>query len=433
MFVIEGGVRNMEERQYLCVDQKSFYATVECVLRGLDPMNTKLVVADPERSENTICLAVSPALKAMGIKNRCRIKDIPPNIKHIVAPPQMQMYIDYAAAIHSVYLKYIAPEDIHVYSIDESFLDVTAYLQMYKMSAVELARVIMQDTLDTVGTISTCGIGPNLYLAKIALDIISKHAKDFIGILDMESYQRLLWDHKPITDFWRISTGTAARLRDHGITTMRGITEANQDMLYRIFGIDAELLIDHAWGREPTRICDIKAYHSKSKSLSSGQVLMRDYKFQEGELIAKEMMDQLCLDLVSQKLITRSVSLYVGYSYTQGVPGTGGTMKLNSSTNIPSVLVPSVTSLYRHVVDPRFAIRRVCLCCNDVEPDQGILQLDMFEDTSKQIRDKAIQETILEIRARYGKNSILKGMNLREEGTQRIRNVSIGGHKSGVQ
>lgn len=422
----------MKQRSYLCIDQKSFYASVECVLRGLDPMKAKLVVADPERSRNTICLAVSPALKALGVKNRCRIGDIPPNLKYIIAPPQMQMYIDYAAEIHKVYLKYVAPEDIHVYSIDESFLDVTAYLKMYQMSSIELAKMIMQETLDHVGTISTCGIGPNLYLAKIALDIISKHAPDFIGILDEESYRRLLWDHMPITDFWRISTGTAARLRNHGITTMRGIAEADEDLLYRLFGIDAELLIDHAWGKESTTIADIKAYHSKSKSVSSGQVLMRDYKYEEGLLVTKEAMDQLCLDLAAKKLATRSLSLYIGYSYTQGIPGAGGTAKLSSSTNVPSILMPTIIALYKRIVDPRYVIRRVCICCNDVEPDPGILQLNMFEDVSKQIRDKTIQETVLGIRAKYGKNSILKGINLDEAGTQIGRNQSIGGHKSGV-
>ena len=423
----------MEERQYLCIDQKSFYASVECVLRGFDPMKTKLVVADPERSENTICLAVSPALKALGVKNRCRIKEIPPNIEYIIAPPQMQMYIDYAAEIHAVYLRYVAPEDIHVYSIDESFLDVTHYLQMYKMTALELARVIMQDTFETVGTISTCGIGPNLYLAKIALDIISKHSREFIGILDEEQYRKLLWDHTPITDFWRISTGTASRLLSRGISTMRGITEANEDMLYRLFGVDAELLIDHAWGRETTTIADIKKYKSKSHSLSSGQVLMRDYKYEEGLLVTKEAMDQLCLDLAAKKLVTGSISLYVGYSYTQGIPGTGGTTKLSAQTNVPSVLVPSISSLYRRIVDPRYAIRRICLCCNDVRQDMGILQLNMFEDAAQQIRDKTIQETMLGIRAKYGKNAILKGMNLEKAGTQRTRNMQIGGHKSGLQ
>ena len=422
----------MENRQYICIDQKSFYATVECVLRGLDPMKAKLVVADPERSKNTICLAVSPALKALGVKNRCRIGDIPPNLDYIVAPPQMQMYIDYAAEIHKVYLQFIAPEDIHVYSIDESFLDVTAYLQMYRMNALQLSKTIMQETLDQVGTISTCGIGPNLYLAKVALDIISKKSPEFIGILDEESYRKLLWDHTPITDFWRISTGTADRLRNHGITTMRGVTECPEDLLYRLFGIDAELLIDHAWGRESTTIADIKGYKSKSKSVSSGQVLMRDYQYSEGELIAKEMMDQLCLDLVAKKLVTRSISLYVGYSYTQGVPGAGGTAKLTSATNAPSILMPTVLTLYKRIVDPKYVIRRICISCNDVEEDTGVLQLNMFDDISRQIKDKAIQETVLGIRAKYGKNALLKGMNMEEAGTQRVRNTQIGGHKSGV-
>ena len=240
----------MESRKYLCIDQKSFYATVECVARGLDPMTTDLVVADPERSENTICLAVSPSLKAKGVSNRCRVKEIP---KH---------------------LKYIAPEDIHTYSIDESFLDVTPYLKLYNMTARELAKTIIDDVRNTVGTVSTCGIGTNLYLAKIALDIHAKHAADFIAELDEESYRKKLWDHKPITDFWQIASGKAERLRNHGITTMRDIAMMKEDFLYDWFGIDAELLIDHAWGREPTTIADIKAYRSKGKSLSSGQVLM---------------------------------------------------------------------------------------------------------------------------------------------------------------
>ena len=421
----------MPERQYLCIDQKSFYATVECVARGLDPMTTNLVVADPERSENTICLAVSPSMKALGVKNRCRIKDIPGHIKHIVAQPRMQMYIDCAAAIYAVFLKYIAPEDIHVYSIDESFLDVTNYLKMYGMTAKELAVMIIKDVKDTVGTICTCGIGTNLYLAKIALDIKAKHAVDFIGVLDEESYRAELWDHKPITDFWQIADGKATRLRNHGITTMREIAMMDEDYLYDWFGIDAELLIDHAWGKESTTIADIKAYRSKSKSLSSGQVLMRDYKYHEGEIIAKEMMDQLCLDMAARKLATESVSLFVGYSYTQGVPGAGGTAKLATETNLASMLVPAIETLYRRIVDPRFVIRRVCLSCNNVVEDRGVLQLNMFEDTSKQLRDKALQETMLGIRAKYGKNSILKGMNFDPAATGRERNLQIGGHRSG--
>ena len=424
------GERSMPKRQYLCIDQKSFYATVECVARGLDPMTTNLVVADPTRSENTICLAVSPSLKALGVKNRCRIKDIPSYIKHIVAQPRMQLYIDCAAEIYGVFLKYIAPEDIHVYSIDESFLDVTPYLAMYKMTAKEIALMIIRDVKDTVGTVCTCGIGTNLYLAKIALDIKAKHASDFVGILDEESYRAELWDHQPITDFWQIAGGKSARLRNHGITTMRQIAMMDENYLYDWFGIDAELLIDHAWGRESTTIADIKAYRSKSKSLSSGQVLMRDYKCNEGEIIAKEMMDQLCLDMTAKKLATDSVSLYVGYSHTEGIPGTGGTANLGVETNAASMLVPAIETLYRRIVDPRFVIRRVCISCNNVVEDQGVLQLNMFEDTTKQLKDKALQEAMLGIRAKYGKNSILRGMNYDPAATGRERNAQIGGHRA---
>lgn len=422
----------MEQRQYLCIDQKSFYATVECVARGLDPMTTDLVVADPERSENTICLAVSTHMKKLGVKNRCRIKEIPPYIKHIVAPPRMQLYIDCAAEIYGVFLKYLSPEDIYVYSIDESFLDVTPYLKMYGMQAKELAKMIMKDVRDTVGTICTCGIGTNLYLAKIALDLTAKHAEDFIGELDEESYREKLWDHRPITDFWRISTGTEARLKRYGISTMRGIAMADEDCLYKCFGIDAELLIDHAWGREPTTIADIKGYKSKSKSLSSSQVLMRDYKYSEGELIAKEMIDQLCIDMAAKKLVTESISLYVGYSYTEGVPGVGGTAQFARPTNLAVEVVPAIAALYRRIVNPTYVIRRIGLSCNGVVEDPQMLQLNMFEDVNRQLREKALQEALLAIRAKYGKNSVLKGMNYQEAATGRERNNQIGGHRSGT-
>ena len=395
-------------------------------------MTTDLVVADPERSENTICLAVSTHMKKLGVKNRCRIKEIPPYIKHIVAPPRMQLYIDCAAEIYGVFLKYLSPEDIYVYSIDESFLDVTPYLRMYGMQTKELAKMIMKDVRDTVGTICTCGIGTNLYLAKIALDLTAKHAEDFIGELDEESYREILWDHRPITDFWRISTGTEARLKRYGISTMRGIAMADAECLYRCFGIDAELLIDHAWGREPTTIADIKGYKSKSKSLSSSQVLMRDYKYSEGELIAKEMIDQLCLDMAAKKLVTESISLYVGYSYTEGVPGVGGTAQFVRPTNLAVEAVPAISALYRRIVNPAYVIRRIGLSCNGVVEDSQMLQLNMFEDVNTQLREKALQEALLGIRARYGKNSILKGMNYQEAATGRERNNQIGGHKSGT-
>lgn len=420
----------MAARHYLCIDQKSFYATVECVARGLDPMTTDLVVADPERSENTICLAISPSLKAKGISNRCRIKEIPKYLKYIIATPRMQLYIDCATEIYGVFLKYVAPQDIHVYSIDESFLDVTPYLKLYNMTARELAKTIIQDIRSTVGTISTCGIGTNLYLAKIALDIQAKHAKDFIAELDEESYRKTLWDHRPITDFWRISTGTESRLRNHGILTMRDITMTQEDYLYHWFGIDAELLIDHAWGREPTTIADIKAYRSKSKSLSSGQVLMRDYSFREGLVVAKEMMDQLCLDMVSKKLVTESVSLYVGYSHSYCAGGANGTAKVALQTNADTLLIPAIATLYQRIVNPSYPIRRICLCCNSVTEEQGTYQINMFEDVSSQIRNRAIQETILGIKAKYGKNAILKGTNYDPAATGRERNLQIGGHKS---
>ena len=418
-------------RQYLCIDQKSFYATVECVARGLDPMTTNLVVADPDRSRNTICLAVSPSMKALGVKNRCRMRDIPPNIPHIVAPPRMQLYIDCAAAIHGVFLKYIAPEDIYTYSIDESFIDVTPYLKMYGKSARELAKEIIQSVREIVGTISTCGIGTNMYLAKVALDILAKHDPEFIAELDEETYQETMWDHRPLTDFWRIGPGTERRLRNHGLTTLRDITMCNEDLLYRWFGVDAELLIDHAWGREPVTIADIKSYESKSKSLSSSQVLMRDYRYEEAEVIVKEMMDQLCLDMAAQKYVTDSVSLYVGYSLSQGVFGAGGSVRLTTETNVANIIVPAVAKLYRCITNPTFAIRRIGLSCNDIREDTNELQLNMFEDVTKQLRNKAMQETMLGIRAKYGKNAILKGVNYKEAATGRERNTQIGGHRGG--
>jgi DNA polymerase V len=330
-----------------------------------------------------------------------------------------------------VFLKYVAPEDIHTYSIDESFLDVTPYLKMYGMTAKELAVRIIEDIKETVGTVSTCGIGTNLYLAKIALDIKAKHMKDFIGVLDEEAYRAELWDHRPITDFWQIAAGKAARLKVHGIQTMREVAMMDENLLYDWFGIDAELLIDHAWGRESTTMADIKAYKSKSKSMSSGQVLMRDYHYSEGLIIAKEMMDQLCLDMAAKNVATDSISLFVGYSYTQGVPGAGGTANLGVETNTANMLVPAIETLYRRIVDPRYVIRRVCISCNNIVEDHGVMQLNMFEDTSRQLRGKAIQEAILGIRAKYGKNSILKGMNYDPAATGRERKGQIGGHRSG--
>ena len=304
----------MNERAYICIDLKSFYASVECVERGLDPMTTNLVVADPERSEKTICLAITPSMKALGIKNRCRLFEIPKGVDYIIAPPRMQKYIDYSADIYEIYLRYISKEDIHIYSVDEAFLDLTSYLTTYHMTAKEMAQMLMSVILKETGVRATCGIGTNLYLAKIALDITAKHSEDFISELTEASFKIQLWEHRPLTDFWRIGKGTARTLARYGIQTMRQIAEMDENFLYELFGIDAELLIDHAWGREPVTMADIKGYRSKSNCLSSGQVLMRDYDFDEGRLIVREMMDLMCLDLVDKKLVTSSVTIYVGYS-----------------------------------------------------------------------------------------------------------------------
>lgn len=303
-----------EEKQYLCIDLKSFYASVECVDRGLDPMTARLVVADPERSEKTICLAVSPALKKLGVRNRCRVFEIPKQISYITAEPRMQKYIDAAAEIYGIYLRFISPEDIHVYSIDEAFLDVTAYLSLYKTDARGLAGLIMGEILRTTGIPAACGIGTNLYLAKIALDITAKHSPDSIGQLTEQSYRETMWDHTPLTDFWRIGPGICKKLEDRGLYTMGAVARANEEGLYRLFGVDAELLIDHAWGREPVTIADIKAYRSKTACLTSGQVLMRDYAFGEGELIVKEMTDGLCLELADRGEVAGSLTLSVGYA-----------------------------------------------------------------------------------------------------------------------
>ncbi len=421
----------MKKRQYLCIDLKSFYASVECVERGLDPMSTDLVVADPERSDKTICLAVSPSLKAKGVKNRCRVFEIPEGMEYIMAPPRMQKYIDYAAEIYGIYLEYIAPEDIHVYSIDEAFIDVTNYLWLYNMTAKEFAVKLMERIYKDIGVRATCGIGTNLYLCKIALDITAKHSPDFIGILDEEKYKATMWNHKPITDFWRIGKGTAERLARYGIYTMGDIAATPEEILYKWFGIDAELLIDHAWGRESTTIEDIKNYKAKSNCLSSGQVLMRDYTFFEARLIVKEMLDLLCLDMVSKKLITDSVSLYVGYSNTLDIPVAKGTANVAVKTSSDSLIIPAVTALYDRIVNPKYPVRRINITCNRVTDDNGAEQLTLF-DNDHTDRNKIIQETMLKIKARHGKNSILKGMNFQEAATTMERNRQIGGHKSGV-
>lgn len=416
---------------YLCIDLKSFYASVECVERGWDPLTARLVVADPERSEKTICLAVSPALKQMGVPNRCRVFQIPKEIPYKMAPPRMQLYIDYAAEIYGVYLKYIAKEDIQVYSIDEAFLDVTDYLHLYQMTAVELGRKIMQDILDTTKIPAACGVGTNLYLAKVALDILAKHEIDRIAYLDEARYREKLWKHKPLTDFWRVGRGTVERLSNMGICTMEEIAHARESLLYKAFGIDAELLIDHAWGREPVTIADIKAYRPKNTSFSSGQVLPRDYEYEEGVLVVKEMADLLCLDLVDQGLVTSHISLVIGYSNQKCFEPAKGSTTLRSATSSNRRLLSYVEQLYRRIVRPGAYIRRITLTYTGVMTED-YQQFDLFSNPEETEKDVKAQRAAISIKQRYGRNAILKGMNLEESATTIERNGQIGGHKSGV-
>ena len=422
----------MKQHTYLCIDLKSFYASVECVERGLDPMTTNLVVADPERSDKTICLAVTPAMKALGVKNRCRIFEIPKGISYITASPRMQKYIDYSAEIYYIYLQYISKDDIHVYSIDEAFMDVTDYLPLYGLTARQLGQKIMQDVYDKLGIRATCGIGSNLYLCKVALDITAKHSPDFIGELNEEMYRKTLWNHRPLTDFWRVGAGTVSRLASVGIVTMGDIAHANEDMLYHLFGVDAELLIDHAWGREPVTMKDIKEYKAQSNGISSGQVLMRDYSFEEGRVVVKEMMDLLCLDLVEKGLVTNSVTLHVGYSNRLDVKSAHGTVSLYMETNADIILVPKVEELYESIVNPLYPVRRFNLSCNRVVPE-SYRQYNLFVDAQELERNRKIQNAVLQIKNRYGKNAVLKGMNLQEAATTQERNKQIGGHKSGCE
>ena len=420
-----------KQHTYICVDLKSFYASVECVELGLDPLTANLVVADPERTEKTICLAISPSMKALGIKNRCRVFEIPKNVKYTMAPPRMQTYIEYSAKIYAIYLKYIAKEDIHVYSIDEAFMDVTDYLGMYQMSAKELGMRIMQDVYDSSGITATCGIGTNMYLAKIALDITAKHAKDNIGMLDEETYQKTLWNHTPITDFWRVGPGIAKRLDRYGIHTMGEIAKADEDMLYRLFGIDAELLIDHAWGRETTTIADIKAFKPKHNCLTSGQVLACDYGYEDCKLVVKEMADLLCLDLVEKGLVTESVTLYLGYANRLEKEPANGTIRIHMATSSAKVILPYVEQLYDRIVDRNCMIKRINMSFNNVV-DEAYQQYDLFTDPAELERERKMQKAMLDIKKKFGKNAILKGMNLEEAATTIERNQQIGGHKSGV-
>ena len=447
------------DRSFVCIDLKSFYASVECVERGLDPMTTDLVVADPTRSDKTICLAVSPSLKAKGVPGRPRVFEIPKCFEYIMAPPRMSLYLDYAAAIYMVYLDWIAPEDMHVYSIDEVFIDVTKYLKRYKLDPKQMAELLMREVFERIGVRATAGVGPNMYLAKIAMDIIAKHADDFIGILDEEAYKDFLWDHRPLTDFWRIGRRTAAKFERIGITTMGQIAELarrDEDLLYKMFGIDAELMIDHAYGIEPTEMSDIKGYKNKSRSLSHGQVLMRDYSNDEGRLIVKEMTEQLCHELSGVNMVTPNVSIMVGYSNALKAPMAHGSVSFAVMTSAVSVIMPAVADLYDRITEKSYPVRRIFVNFNNIKPKDADRQLTIFDIADEEAeesgatagqmrndrmadevaglrgkmkRDEALQEAVNKIRSKYGKDAMFRGMDLEEAATTRERNHQVGGHK----
>lgn len=459
----------MKNRTYIAIDLKSFYASIECMERGLDPLTARLVVADPTRTEKTICLAVSPALKAYGISGRARLFEVLQKVKLVeaqtgeeisfhIAPPRMGRYIEVSAEIYEIYLSYISAEDIHVYSIDECFMDVTDYLDLYHMNAHDLAMTMIRDVLEHTGITATAGIGTNLYLCKIAMDVLAKHVqpdKDGVRIasLDEMSYRKYLWDHTPLTDFWRIGQGTVKRLSQCGMYTMGDIARTsieNEDLLYKIFGIDAELLIDHAWGYEPCTMKSIKAFRPQTNSISSGQVLQEPYDFTKTRIVVKEMTDQMVLELVEKKKMTDSVTVTIGFDrvnleqenttyqgeihidrYGRMVPKAAhGTANLGEPTNSTKRIMEQVLSLYDRIVPRDLLSRRITLSANNLSDESEYEQLDLFSDVTSDKKERALQEAMLSIKKKYGKNAILKGTNLEEGATARDRNQQIGGHRA---
>ncbi len=494
------------DRWYISIDLKSFYASVECVDRGLDPLTTNLVVADASRTEKTICLAVSPSLKRYGIPGRARLFEVVEKVAqvnaqrrcmapggtfrgssysawhldmhpekaldYIVAPPKMARYMEFSAMIYKIYLNYIAPEDIHVYSIDEVFIDATAYLNYYGMDARELAKKLIQEILRTTGITATAGVGTNLYLCKVAMDIMAKHIQPDedgvrIACLDERSYRQQLWDHRPLTDFWRVGRGIAKKLERQGIYTMGDIAwhslqpgPYGEDNLYKLFGVNAELLIDHAWGYEPCTIAHIKAYRPQNRSISSGQVLSCPYGWEKSRLVVREMADQLALDLVEKKLVTQKLTLTLAYDreslragnytgplvtdgYGRQVPKSGhGTIHLEEKSASAREITQAFMTLYDRIADKSLLQRKLTLGadiypreenCTDCCPEQLNLFTDPVENTARQEarqREQARLEAMLRIKKRYGKNAIFRGMDLEEGATARERNGQIGGHKA---
>lgn len=416
------------KKVYLCIDLKTFYASVECVERGLDPFETDLIVADPSRASGAICLAITPKMKNRGISNRCRVYEIPKEVKPIVAKPRMKKYIEYAARIYQIYLKYVHADDIHVYSIDEAFLDVTDYLHYYHSSEIELAKTIIQDIYKNVGICATAGIGTNLYLAKIALDIIAKHEEDGIGYLNEKLFQEKLWDHQPLTDFWQIAGGTFRRLQKHHITTMRDITCTNPVILYKEFGINAELLIDHAFGRESCTIADIKKYRPKAKSFSNSQILYQDYPAYKAKIVLSEMIDQLVGQLIIQDYFTSHISVYIGYS-KDVIPSLKYSVSFATPTRQYTEILRSVLKEYDSRIDEGTPIRRIGLSFARLEKTK-YEQLNLFQSMEKKERDVQLEKATYLIRNKFGKNALLKAISYLPGATQKERNRLVGGHNA---
>lgn len=417
-----------KDRIYIAIDLKSYYASVECVDRGLDPMTTDLVVADPSRTKGTICLAVSVSLKKKGVKNRCRLFEIPSYLDgtYIVAVPRMQLYMEKSAEIYGIYLRFFSHEDIHVYSVDECFIDITDYLSYYGKPPVGIARMIMEEVSEQTKIPSTVGIGTNLYLSKIAMDIIAKHNQDRIGCLTEESYRKRLWDHLPLTDFWQIGPGTERRLNSLGLITMKDVAYADQKLLKKTFGINGELLYDHAWGREPVLMKHIHSYTSKNHSLSNGQVLPRAYTFEEGLLAIKEQAEILCLDMTDKGLVTDLITMWIGYEGKEHY-GNAGSARLNIRTSSYSYILDYVEELYTRITHPKMKVRRLGICFCNVVPEE-MEYLDLFTDYEQIEKERKLQKAIISLGKRFGPNAILKLMNLDEAGMTTQRNTQVGGH-----
>ncbi len=419
----------MKDRIYCCIDLKSFYASVECVERGLDPFKVNLIVADPERTEKSVCLAVTPAMKALGVKSRCRVFEIPKSIEYIIAKPRMKLYMKKSTEIYSIYLQYISSEDIHVYSIDEVFIDLTDYVKIYKKTAHQVAKMLIDKVYEQTAITATVGIGTNLFLAKVALDITAKSSPDFMGYLDQEQFKKTIWHHKPITDIWNIGPGTAKRLAEYGIFDLYGVAHANEKLLYRLFGINAELLIDHAKGIEPCTIYDIHAYRSKSHSLSNSQILFCNYNFNDALIIVKEMVEGLLMELIDKNLVTDSISLSIGYG-DKLHKHTGGSLNIGGYTNSAKRLIQSFKELYYKTTEKNVPIRKVSIGFNNVVRE-AYSTLDLFSSVESQEKEKNLLKTVVNIKKKYGKNALLKGVSYSDKATARERNTMVGGHAGG--